>query len=334
MSVTNNSLFDFLRSQDKRRLSIREDYKAVMNNTQPEFDNSMHVIFPAMHVQTEHAFLRNGLSWHYNGFLITTGKTVIVVDPGVDFLFRLQISGIDPSIITHVYISHAHIDHYGGANSIMDWLIRAKKPVTVLAPESVFTNKSVSDFHSGRMEFPAHWKPLHSSISIKPNSKIQLDDCTLLPFDLYHSIECMGFRLETPHGQFSYISDTGYAITMEDKGKVINIKKGELPKSKSFEHTDWHKDIDNHVAGSDLMVANIDSFYPNKNSTTHMSLLDLVFLLSKSNNIKKVILGHVNPIGELAYDEWGEKLAQYVEAESSIKCYSVPNAGISVTVPQ
>ncbi len=65
-----------------------------------------------------------------------------------------------------------------------------------------------------------------------------------------------------------------------------------------------------------MLITNIDSFIYTKNSKkTHLPILDLLEII-KDNNIGKIILAHINPIGELKYEDWGMKLAKYVYKRS------------------
>ena len=77
---------------------------------------------------------------------------------------------------------------------------------------------------------------------------------------------------------------------------------------------------------SDILITNIDSFIYTKNSKTHLPILDLLEIV-KENNIKKVILAHINPMGELKYEEWGKKLAKYVYKVSEVPTFSIKEKG-------
>src|SRR5262249_20986876 len=89
ISATQHSLYNYLRKQDAKRLAIREAYKHDMHDTPAQPADGLRVIFPRSHIRKTDDFLRKGLSWHYNGFLVAFDDTVIAVDPGVDFLYRL-----------------------------------------------------------------------------------------------------------------------------------------------------------------------------------------------------------------------------------------------------
>ena len=84
--------------------------------------------------------------------------------------------------------------------------------------------------------------------------------------------------------------------------------------------------IKEFLKDSDVLITNIDSYMYTKNSKTHLPLLDLLEII-KDNNIKEIIIAHVNPIGELKYEEWGNKLAKYVYKISKIKTFAVKISG-------
>lgn len=69
------------------------------------------------------AFLKLPLETSVNGFLINTGKSLILVDSGAGKIFgptggkileSLKQSGYSPEQIDEIYLTHAHPDHVGG----------------------------------------------------------------------------------------------------------------------------------------------------------------------------------------------------------------------------
>lgn len=305
---------------DKKRLNIRKRYKNKLINSKKKLNQKDYIYFPKSVVSEKNHQLRYGLSWLQNGFILKKGDNVIVVDPGVNFVLRLTESGFDLSTITHIFISHTHLDHSADANVLMDFMIRAKASVKIIAPKSVYDEKVISDFHSGlKPKFPVN----HSAIIIDENSEIELLDGYKMTFvPLQHSVECYGFKISGNNQNYTYLSDTSYTRELVTKNnKIISITDityyMENVKSKS--NYSYIKDF---LKDSDVLITNVDSYMYTKNSKTHLPLLDLLEII-KNNNIKKIIIAHVNPIGELKYEEWGNKLAKYVYKISRIKTFAV-----------
>lgn len=68
--------------------------------------------------------------------LIQTGKHNILFDAGADgeiLLSNMKVLGIDPGIVTHVFISHNHFDHIGGLATFLSH----NKDVKAILPESL-----------------------------------------------------------------------------------------------------------------------------------------------------------------------------------------------------
>ena len=309
---------------DKRRLNIRKRYKNKLINSKKKLNQKDYIYFPKSVVSEKNHQLRYGLSWLQNGFILKKGDNVIAVDPGVNFVLRLTESGFDLSTITHIFISHTHLDHSADANVLMDFMIRAKASVKIIAPKSVYDEKVISDFHSGlKPKFPVN----HSAIIVDENSEIELLDGYKMTFvKLQHSVECYGFKISGNNQNYTYLSDTSYTRELVTKNnKIISITDitDYMENVKSKSNYNYIKEF---LKDSDVLITNIDSYMYTKNSKTHLPLLDLLEII-KDNNIKKIIIAHVNPIGELKYEEWGNKLAKYVYKISRIKTFAVKISG-------
>lgn len=309
---------------DKKRMNIRKRYKKKLINRKRKVSNKDYIFFPKSVISENNYQLRYGLSWLQNGFILKKGNNIIAVDPGVNFVLRLTESGFDLSSITHIFISHSHLDHSADANVLMDFMIRAKAPVKIIAPKSVYEEKVISDFHSGiKTKFPVN----HLAVIIDENTKIELLDGYKMKFiSLHHSVECFGFKIYNNKEKYTYLSDTSYTKELLTKNKeyikindIKNYVEGAVP-SVCY---DYIKDF---LKDSDILITNIDSFIYTKNSKTHLPILDLLEII-KDNNIRKIILAHINPIGELKYEDWGIKLAKYVYKISKIQTFAIKEKG-------
>lgn len=65
--------------------------------------------------------------WAYV-YLVRAEEYCILIDSGsgtetshADLLSGLQQAGVDPSVLTHILLTHAHIDHYGGLTKLHPW---------------------------------------------------------------------------------------------------------------------------------------------------------------------------------------------------------------------
>lgn len=68
--------------------------------------------------------------------LVQTGKYNILFDAGSDgeiLLSNMEVLGIDPGIVTHVFISHNHFDHIGGLATFLSH----NKDVKAILPDTL-----------------------------------------------------------------------------------------------------------------------------------------------------------------------------------------------------
>lgn len=329
-----NRRYDDLIAKEKERLSIRNSYKKTMIDSADSAENpglpDNYVYFPKSVISHSNSQLRNGLPWLFNGFVLKINSNVLAVDPGVNFLLRLTESNFNVNSINNLFISHLHLDHSADANTLMDWMIRARANVKVMAPESVFGTKTISDFHSARkVDFPMN----HVSTEIDDNKQVELGGGNMLSFiKLYHGVECFGFKLTAGDTVVTYISDTGYAkkITPPHSRSDINISDIKEPMFNAS-ISDHYEDIKQFAKNSDLLIVNIDSFSYNKNSSTHMTATDLVHMLDGSS-VKQAIIAHINPVGELTYENWAAEIATYVTEATGVKTHAPDTDGLVVAV--
>ena len=313
-------------SLDKKRLNIRNKYKEKLINTRKLISNKDYIFFPKSMISEKNYQLRYGLSWLQNGFILKKGNNVIAVDPGVNFVLRLTESGFDLSTITHIFISHSHLDHSADANVLMDFLIRAKKSVKIIGPKSVYEEKVISDFHSGQKN---KFKVNHSSVIIDENSEVELLDGYKMRFiPLQHSVECYGFKISSSDNSenYTYLSDTSYTKELLIKNKECMLITNVNNYIENAVSNSGYNYIKEFAKGSNVLIANIDSFIYTKNSKTHLPIMDLLEIVRESN-IQKIILAHINPIGELKYKDWGLKLAKYVYKISGIQTVAIKESG-------
>lgn len=323
------NLLQVLSQQDTDRMLNRENMKKEMQKTAGTKNISAKIIFPKMHIPKDNQQLRHGLSWLYNGFLIYLPNLVMVVDPGIDFLYRLGISQTQISQINTIFISHGHLDHAGGANVISDWLIRSQQDTEIIAPKSVFDQKEISDFHSGASAHANGWKPPHFSTIIAETTPTQLahGGYLLKPIPLHHGIECYGFSINYKDRLITYISDTGYAKKIKTTSGLFLV--GNPKVEGTFESiTEKFDDIYKAILQSHTLIVNIETLQYNKNSKTHLTVHDVIDMVDKSQ-VRQLIVAHVNPQAELD-EAWGQTIAEYIQQQTGRKCFAPKVSGLTV----
>lgn len=174
------------------------------------------------------------------GYLLETGKDVILFDCGGGVFDNLLRSGRVPSDITHLFFSHLHSDHmmdyarlvhaawdegapplkvfgpaplaqitegYFGSNGVLSHDLRAR---TELLP-----SQEVWKARGGTL--PRPW-PSPEVIEIEPGFQFDGDGWTLSSCKVPHAqpaLQCMGFGVETDRKKFVYSGDAGICNDLE-----------------------------------------------------------------------------------------------------------------------
>ena len=140
---------------------------------------------------------------------LTGGETMLLdVSGGTVLLRQLQVAGIAPESIRHVFVSHCHFDHAGGLVPLLIALTALPEaslavhalPETIRALRGLLalTIPGVEDWLGGRLR----WGELTSE---KPTLA---KDAEVTPFEVDHGIECAGFRVSQGESTLVYAADT------------------------------------------------------------------------------------------------------------------------------
>lgn len=316
---------------DLKRRKIRDDAKNKYYSATMATDKSQ-ILFPPLHIEENMHQLRTVKSWFYNGFIIELPGLSMLVDPGVDITYRLTLGDYPITKINTLFISHSHLDHTAGANTLMDWLISKSIPTQIITEKNVVDSREISEYHSGIKNSTLGWKANHFTTIIEKNIPIQLvnGSYNLTPISLDHGIDCSGFILEAQQSKIGYISDTGYAkkVKIDDEEYIVGIDDLPLGDVHILEKNDYIKKAYSQV---DILIVNVETFGYKKNSNTHLTIFDVIDIV-KDSKVNTLILAHVNPMGELG-EEWPQKLSEYIKANvKNINVVYPKKSGLSVNI--
>lgn len=134
-----------------------------------------------------------------NSVLISHGKCGILVDAGFsrkEVLKRLDICGIDPSIIKAMLITHEHYDHVSGARVIAD---------TLDIP--MFANRvTLQSMESGENKKAGKRKVVFTT-----GDSFKIESFSIKTFKLSHdAVEPVGFVISAKDTHIGYAMDLGY----------------------------------------------------------------------------------------------------------------------------
>ena len=146
------------------------------------------------------------------GFVINLGELRMHVDPGPGAVIRSLEAGLDPADLDAIYISHGHLDHYAGVESVVEgmcWAMSTRRGI-LLAPGEVLQERNlVSRYHQGKAGYiPYRGGP--QAVSLESSRPVEVKGLTLTPVPAYHGGENYGFILDSPQLRLGYTSDTNY----------------------------------------------------------------------------------------------------------------------------
>ncbi|MDO5861374.1 MAG: MBL fold metallo-hydrolase [Thermoplasmata archaeon] len=150
------------------------------------------------------------------GLLIEHGGHMLQVDPGPGSLSQMQRIRYDVTETESLIISHCHPDHYSDAESVIEGMTKGGW----VRRGSVYGSKTVIEGAGGLGPAisPYHLSKPERTATFEPGDVLDVDGMRVEICRAIHSDPTnVGFRMDTGHGIFSYVSDTEYTDEIADQ---------------------------------------------------------------------------------------------------------------------
>lgn len=259
------------------------------------------------------------------GFVLEAGGARVYVDPGPGAVLRARQMNIDLGTMDAVYVSHGHLDHYGGTESVVEamcWAMHARRGYLLASANVLDGERLVSRYHQGESAHGAY-KGGPEVICLKPGLSVKIKDAVLTPVPVHHSKDNYGFVLDGGNFTIGYTSDTNYIRSYLTPGGIKEVSKKD-PLEDFLEVVDFRRDIKDIFSGVDVLVANVTShhMWPNR----HITTLGLTHLLKKSK-VKVCFITHFNHCC-VQPEDLRPLMAQYVQQTSGVKTIAAHDDGV------
>jgi len=209
-----------------------------------------------------------------SGYWVETEKGSLMMDFSPSAIHRIAQEKLDWVNLDAIWISHFHLDHFGGLAPFLFGTKYAPEIQSRSKPMVIYGAKglkaliekydSACDFGFLEQAFPLE------IVEVKPEEKFQiLDDLEAITFDTPHTEESRAIHIKDSAGKrIVFTADTGFTKTLGDFAR-----------------------------GVDLLVMEC-SFVKNKPVEMHIELAEAVFL-ARYSKAKKVVLTHLYPEWDL-----------------------------------
>ncbi|MBW1990370.1 MAG: ribonuclease Z [Deltaproteobacteria bacterium] len=145
---------------------------------------------------------------------VRTGESQVLFDTGVGAMRRLVEAGGSIADITHLCYSHLHPDHTA---EFAPFIFATKYPPHRARQNSftVVAGRGFEEFHQALESAWGDWVMPHKGImklkevSVRRPERVEFPDFSLTTFPMEHTVQSVGFRLQTPDGRvLAYTGDT------------------------------------------------------------------------------------------------------------------------------
>ncbi|HOJ14799.1 MAG TPA: MBL fold metallo-hydrolase [Deltaproteobacteria bacterium] len=234
---------------------------------------------------TRVTFLGSGDAFGSGGRLpsavhVGDGERGFLVDCGPAVLPAMRRSGVEPSTVELILISHLHGDHLGGVPFFLleEQLASARQaPLVIAGPEGVgrvvstLAETLFPGFSTSIVTFPL------SFVELRPLVTVELCGVGILPFPAIHSAASnpLSLRVETGSRVIAYSGDT-----------------------------EWHDGLIEASRGADLFICECFSYHgPKANHLDHSTLVSKKGLI----DAKRIVIVHMDETmlartGSLAFE--------------------------------
>ncbi len=231
--------------------------------------SSASIIFPPLNL-APNLSLKVG-KWFHQGFFLQINDHVLIIDPGVGLFNRFNMTNLDPTQISLLYVSHNHTDHVVDTSPFTEVLLAGPLTRKWFFMPQAQSHEHLSTFHHQQLQNSPHVTYTQMTKSLE----MELPFGKLQTISLAHSDPCFGFKLTLQDKTFAYISDTGF-IKHPDYTKLA-------PRFQEF------------CSDIDTAVVNVHSLDHRRQAAFHLSAWDIINLF-KSSKLTKLVLQHLSPI--------------------------------------
>jgi len=237
-----------------------------------------------------------------SAYWLETGGGSILLDCSLSAIHRMAEEGLDWPILDAVWISHCHLDHFGG---LAPFLFGTKyapetgnrsKPLRIFGPsglKALFERvDAANDYRLTEQPFPIEF------VEVAPLEEFEiLPGIAAVTFDTPHTPESRAIRIDEGGRSLVFTSDTGFS-----------------------------KELGSFASKTDLFICEC-SFIREKPVENHLELAEAVYL-ARYSKARMTVLTHL-------YPEWDEVIFSSVVERARPGCDIVEaRDGMSLTIGQ
>jgi ribonuclease BN (tRNA processing enzyme) len=208
-----------------------------------------------------------------SGFWLETTGGTILLDCSPSAIHRMAEEGCDWAGLDAIWISHFHLDHFGGLAPFLFSIRYAPQTEGRSKPLRIFGPKGIKDLLT-RFDDANNYRLFEQRF---PLEIVEVN--TLQPFEIARGVEAVAAK--TPH------TDESHAIHLRD-GETTLVFTSD---------TGFHEPLSAFARHVDLFILEC-SFVQNKPVETHLELAEAIYLIRKAEP-KQAMLTHL-------YPEWDE----------------------------
>ncbi len=151
------------------------------------------------------------------GFLVSSGETLIHVDPGPGALVYLNRHRYRPERLSGVLVSHAHLDHANDAAALVEGMTRGGKRRRGVFVGSRYVVEGGDDFAPALS--PYHAGMPERVVVAEPGGSVDVGKIHVTFTRTWHDEPTgVGFVFDDGHVRVAYLGDTGY---VEETAEVL-----------------------------------------------------------------------------------------------------------------
>lgn len=250
------------------------------------------------------------------GFLLTVNGLRLYVDPGPGAVVRAQEAGIDLGLLDGVFISHGHLDHYAGAEAVIEgmcWGMFARRGYLLASRQVLERDRLLSRYHQGQ-NIGLGYKGGPTVIPLEAYRSVQLRDASITPIPVHHADENYGFVLKSGALTIGYTSDTNYIKSYASPEGVKELGRCG-PIMDLLAVVDYQQNVKDVFSQVDILIANVTGH--NIYAHRHVTTLGLAHLL-RGSRVKRCFLTHFNHCC-VQPEDLRPMMADYVQQQSGVQ---------------
>lgn len=260
-----------------------------------------------MHMKVQFLGITGSIQTAHSGnmsLLVSHGDTKVLVDVSGSPMQSLALCNVDPLQLTHLFLTHAHVDHLYGLPSLLHqlWLLGRRVEFSLIGNKETISKAkqlcAIFSLDEKKNMFPLNWIVLDEVMQT-----LHCGDLVLHPFPVSHGIPTFGCLFISDEGSVAYLADStplkNYPLNLQKPTLLIHEVGGLDSEREALNDKGHSSALQAALVAKELHAGRLLLCHLPAQETLYQELLDEARSVFPSAGIPEVFYPYEIQIGEI-----------------------------------